>query len=50
MAGFANDPHVERIGGALWMGEPVGSAALLVGASFSRNAVPVRPSVGTMPG
>ncbi|WP_162792193.1 SIR2 family protein [Novosphingobium sp. P6W] len=50
MPRFADDPHVERIAEALWMREPVGSAALLVGAGFSRNAVPVRPSVGTMPG
>lgn len=50
MLGFADDPHVERIAEALWMREPVGSAALLVGAGFSRNAVPVRPSADTMPG
>ncbi|VXC80641.1 SIR2 family NAD-dependent protein deacylase [Sphingomonas sp. 8AM] len=45
-----DEPHIERISQALWAREPVGSAALLVGAGFSRNATPVRKSVGSMPG
>jgi hypothetical protein len=47
---FTDEPHIERIAAALWAREPVGSAALLVGAGFSRNAVPVRGSANTMPG
>jgi len=47
---FPDDPHIERIAAALWSREPSGTAALLVGAGFSRNAVPKRPSGGTMPG
>lgn len=49
-ARFPDEPHIERISQALWAREPVGSAALLVGAGFSRNATPVRKSVGSMPG
>jgi hypothetical protein len=48
--GFSDEPHIERIAEALWAREPVGSAALLVGAGFSRNAAPIRASVGVMPG
>ena len=50
VADFPDEPHIERIAQALWTRESVGSAALLVGAGFSRNAVPVRTSVKTMPG
>ncbi|ESW77788.1 SIR2 family protein [Mesorhizobium sp. C280B] len=49
MNSFSDAPHVARIAEALWAREPVGSAALLVGAGFSRNATPVRASGGTMP-
>lgn len=49
-ASFPDEPHIERISQALWAREPAGSAALLVGAGFSRNATPVRKSVGSMPG
>src|SRR4028118_679009 len=49
-AGCPDEPHIERIAEALWVREPVGSAALLIGAGFSRNAVPVRASAGVMPG
>src|SRR4051812_44702167 len=48
--GFSDEPHIARIAAALWQREPVGSAALLVGAGFSRNAMPIRASAGTMPG
>jgi hypothetical protein len=47
---FNDDLHVARIAEALWSREPVGTAALLVGAGFSRNAVPKGPSAGEMPG
>ncbi|MDX8525386.1 SIR2 family protein [Mesorhizobium sp. MSK_1335] len=47
---FSDASHIARIAEALWAREPVGSAALLVGAGFSRNAAPVRASAGTMPG
>ncbi|MER9133309.1 SIR2 family protein [Mesorhizobium sp. M0768] len=50
MSTFTDAPHIARIAKALWAREPVGSAALLVGAGFSRNATPVRASGGTMPG
>jgi hypothetical protein len=48
--GFQDEPHIDRIVEALWAREPVGSAALLVGAGFSRNATPVRAAAGEMPG
>lgn|GEM_PF-1934626 len=47
---FPDEPHVRRIAAALWSREPTGTAALLVGAGFSRNAIPKRPSSGVMPG
>lgn len=47
---FVDDPHVERIAKALWSREPSGTAAVLVGAGFSRNAVAARATAGTMPG
>lgn len=47
---FTDDPHIARIGEALWSREPVGTAALLVGAGFSRNADPKSPGAGSMPG
>lgn len=47
---FTDEPHIERVAAALWAREPVGSAALLVGAGFSRNAVPMRGSATSMPG
>lgn len=50
MSTFSDAPHVARISEALWAREPVGSAALLVGAGFSRNATPVQGSGATMPG
>ncbi|WP_257547152.1 SIR2 family protein [Sphingopyxis sp. DBS4] len=49
-AQFVDDPHIARIAEALWSREPYGTAALLVGAGFSRNAVPRGPGAGTMPG
>ncbi|WP_406240124.1 hypothetical protein ACF3NX_14465 (plasmid) [Acetobacter orientalis] len=47
---FPDEPHIKRIAAALWSREPAGTAALLVGAGFSRNAIPKRPSAGIMPG
>jgi len=49
-AQFVDDPHIARIVEALWSREPYGTAALLVGAGFSRNAVSKRPNAGIMPG
>lgn len=45
-----DDPHIERISSALWSHRSSGSAALLVGAGFSKNAIPVGPNKGSMPG
>ncbi|MEG8049367.1 SIR2 family protein [Sphingomonas aurantiaca] len=47
---FDDEPHVERIARAMWSREPSGTAAVLVGAGFSRNAVPARAAGGRMPG
>lgn len=47
---FNDDPHIARIADALWSREPAGTAALLVGAGFSRNADPKGPCAGEMPG
>lgn len=49
-AGFPDEPHIARIAEALWARAPSGSAALLIGAGFSRNAVPTRKSAVAMPG
>ncbi|MBB5985326.1 SIR2 family NAD-dependent protein deacylase [Sphingobium lignivorans] len=46
---FTDEPHIERIAAALWGREPVGSAALLVGAGFSKNAHSVRGAATRMP-
>lgn len=47
---FPDESHIRRIAAALWSREPTGTAALLVGAGFSRNAIPKHPSAGVMPG
>ena len=47
---FVDEPHVERIAKALWSREPSGTAAVLIGAGFSRNAVAARAIAGSMPG
>ncbi|WP_299310311.1 hypothetical protein [uncultured Croceicoccus sp.] len=47
---FIDEPHIQRIEKALWSREPSGTAAVLVGAGFSRNAVAARAIAGSMPG
>ncbi len=47
---FDDEPHVQRIEKALWSREPSGTAVVLVGAGFSRNAVAARAITRTMPG
>src|SRR5215218_8057394 len=47
---FTDRPHVGRIAEALWSRSPTGTAAVLVGAGFSRNAVPAKAGTGPMPG
>ncbi|ACK86382.1 SIR2 family NAD-dependent protein deacylase [Methylorubrum extorquens] len=49
-ATFMDEPHVARIAAALWSRTPVGSAAILVGAGFSRNARPISSGVRVLPG
>lgn len=49
-ADFPDALHISRISDALWSGTPSGSAVVLVGAGFSRNAVPVRGTAKVMPG
>lgn len=50
VTGFPDEPHVDRIAQALWSRQPSGTAVVLVGAGFSRNAVSARASAGMMPG
>lgn len=47
---FEDEPHVLRIISALWSRAPSGKAAVLIGAGFSFNAVPLRASQTAMPG
>ena len=44
---FPDQSHINRVRDALWQ-RPDG-ASVMVGSGFSRNAVPVRPNVGTLP-
>ena len=47
---FEDENHILRIISALWSRAPSGKAAVLVGAGFSFNAVPLRASQSAMPG
>ena len=44
---FPDQSHINRVRDALWQ-RPDG-ASVMVGSGFSRNAVPVRPNVGSLP-
>ncbi len=37
---FLDEPHLRSIATALWNGTPYGKASVMIGAGFSRNAVP----------
>nr|WP_171015404.1 SIR2 family protein [Methylobacterium sp. L1A1] len=49
-ATFMDEPHVARIAAALWSRTPVGNAAILVGAGFSRNARAISSGMRVLPG
>lgn len=46
---FDDEQHIARIASALWRRTPTGRAAVLVGAGFSPNALPLRGSQPAMP-
>lgn len=47
---FPDDTHVDRIAEALWSRAPSGTAAVLVGAGYSRNATALTAGFQSMPG
>ena len=46
---ISDQPHIDKVRELLWTGKDFGRAALMVGAGFSRNAVPIAPNKTVFP-